>query len=55
MSIPYALQGIFQSLPADTQALVLRDYEIRKKPGLIGGWPTSHFLQNNLGCPTSRF
>ena len=35
MSIPYALQGVFQSLPANTQALVLRDYQVRKKSGLI--------------------
>ena len=28
---PYALQGIFQSLPANTQSFVLRDYEVRKK------------------------
>ena len=35
MSIPYALQGVFQSLPANTQSLVLRDYEVRKKSGLI--------------------
>jgi len=31
MSIPYALQGVFLSLPANTQSLVLRDYEVRKK------------------------
>ncbi|MGO8719305.1 MAG: TM2 domain-containing protein [Acidobacteriaceae bacterium] len=35
MPIPYALQGVFQSLPANTQALVGRDYELRKKSGLI--------------------
>lgn len=35
MSIPYSLQGVFQSLPADTQALVWRDYEHRKKSGLL--------------------
>lgn len=34
MSIPVALEGVFQSLPSDTQALVLRDYEHRKKSGL---------------------
>ncbi len=31
MSIPYALQGVFLSLPPNTQSLVLRDYEVRKK------------------------
>jgi TM2 domain-containing membrane protein YozV len=31
MTIPYALQAVFQSLPANTQALVWRDYEVRKK------------------------
>ncbi|MGA7708902.1 MAG: TM2 domain-containing protein [Acidobacteriaceae bacterium] len=31
MSIPYALQGIFQTLPSNTQSLVLHDYEVRKK------------------------
>ena len=35
MSIPYALQGIFQTLPANTQSLVLRDYEVRKKSGFF--------------------
>ncbi len=35
MSIPVSLQDVFQSLPADTQALVWRDYEHRKKSGLI--------------------
>lgn len=35
MSIPASLQGIFQNLPVNTQALVWRDYESRKKSGLI--------------------
>lgn len=35
MSIPYALNGVFQSLPANTQAMVLRDYEVRKKSGFF--------------------
>jgi hypothetical protein len=35
MSIPASLQGVFQALPADTQALVWRDYEHRKKSVLI--------------------
>lgn len=35
MSIPHSLQPVFQALPADTQAMVLRDYEYRKKSGLI--------------------
>lgn len=35
MSIPYDLQSVFWSLPANTQALVGRDYQLRKKSGLI--------------------
>ncbi|MEO6830255.1 MAG: TM2 domain-containing protein [Acidobacteriaceae bacterium] len=35
MSIPVSLRGVFQSLPPDTQALVWRDYELRKKSSLI--------------------
>ncbi len=35
MPIPASLQGVFQALPANTQALVWRDYEHRKKSGLI--------------------
>lgn len=35
MSIPASLQGVFQTLPANTQALVWRDYEHRKKSGLL--------------------
>ncbi|MGH9617921.1 MAG: TM2 domain-containing protein [Acidobacteriaceae bacterium] len=35
MSIPYSLQGVFQGLPASTQALVWRDYQLRKKSALL--------------------
>ncbi len=35
MSIPVSFQAVFQALPADTQALVWRDYEHRKKSVLI--------------------
>ena len=35
MAIPYSLQGVFQALPADTQALVWRDYARRRKSVLI--------------------
>lgn len=35
MPIPYALQGIFQTLPVHTQSFVLRDYEVRKKSALF--------------------
>jgi hypothetical protein len=35
MTIPASLRVVFQSLPAETQALVWRDYEHRKKSGLI--------------------
>lgn len=35
MSIPYSLQHVFQSLPADAQALVWHDYHHRRKSGLL--------------------
>lgn len=35
MSIPRSLQGVFQSLPPDTQAIVWRDYARRKKSVLL--------------------
>ncbi len=35
MPIPALLQPVFQSLPANTQSLVWRDYELRKKSILL--------------------
>ena len=35
MSIPASLQIVFRGLPLDTQALVLQDYQHRRKSGLI--------------------
>jgi hypothetical protein len=52
MSIPYALQGIFQSLPANTRSLVLRDYEFRRKSRLFAYffWFFFGFHYLYLGC-----
>ncbi|HWF66804.1 MAG TPA: TM2 domain-containing protein [Acidobacteriaceae bacterium] len=35
MPVPFSLQHLFQSLPADTQALVWCNYHRRKKSGLL--------------------
>jgi TM2 domain-containing membrane protein YozV len=35
MSTPYALQCVSHSVPANTQALVLRDYDVRRKSCLF--------------------